>query len=88
MRRVIYFLVLAFVSFFLTKEIVAKRAAVFIQECMTPKEMTFILDESVGQVEKAQQLELTKRALGCVGSKQTAVERAVTNYFGADLFPK
>jgi len=85
---VIYFLVLVILGFFLIKEVTAKRAAVFIQECMTPEEMTFILDQPVGPIKKEQQLELTKKVLGCVSSKQTAVERVVTSHLGADLFPK
>jgi hypothetical protein len=85
---VIYFLVLVILGFFLIKEVTAKRAAVFIQECMTPEEMTFILDQSAGPIKKEQQLALTKGVLGCVSSKQTAVERMVTSYLGADLFPK
>lgn len=88
MRRVLYSLVLVMVGFFLIKEVTAKRAAVFIRDCMTPEEMTLILDESVGPIQKEQQLELTKGVLGCVSSKQTAVERMVTSYLGADLFPK
>jgi hypothetical protein len=79
---------LILVSAFLAKAIVANRAVVFIHECMTQDEMEFILDESVVPIEKVRQYELTKRALGCVGSKQTAVERLVTNVLGADLFPK
>lgn len=85
MRKTIYFVVVILLSAFLAKQITAERAHILIKECISQEEMEIILDESV-DAGKEKQFEITKRALVCVHSKQTWLERLVTKMVGIHLF--
>ena len=86
MKKFIFLVVIITALTLTAKHVIATRAHNFIMECLSAEEVELILEESVTPLKKEKQLEITKRALPCVRSKQNILEGVIFNALGGKLF--